>query len=317
MITVIVAFFDNRREARNTLHSLTAEYQAAAEIDYEVIALDNGSTQPLDPSKVTAFGPQFHYRFVETRSKSPAGAINAAAREANGEHLVVMIDGAHIVTPRVLQGMRRAFDEFESPFVATPPFHLGPKIQNQSVTEGYNQGVEDDLLERSGWKADGYQLYLASRSFADKGGGWFGCLPESGCVGLRKSSFLALGGFDERFESPGGGLVNLDFFERAVTSDSLEYVMLLGEATFHQFHGGVASNAPVADHPYPRFSEEYRRIRGKHFAPPLRRPYFIGHLPEQALPAAAASAAHGLIFWQQKGPAQSDLFAAGKGSAPR
>lgn len=213
--------------------------------------------------------------------------------------------------------MRRAFDLFDSPFVATPPFHLGPKIQNQSVLEGYDQRVEDDLLERSGWKADGYRLYLASRSFADRGGGWFGCLPESGCVGLRKASYRALGGFDERFESPGGGLVSLDFFERAVGDAALEYVMLLGEGTFHQFHGGVASNAPPAEHPYAKFSQEYQRIRGKHFAPSLRRPYFLGHLPDQALPAAAASAAHGLLFWQRKGPSQPDLFSPGPSAAPR
>lgn len=308
MITVIVSFFNNRREAMNTLHSLSAAYQRATAIDYEVIALDNGSSQPLDSADVAAFGPQFRHRIVETRSKSPAAAINAAARDARGEELVVIIDGAHILTPRILLGMRRAFDQFEAPFIATPPFHLGPKIQNQSVLEGYDQRVEDDLLERSGWRADGYRLYLASRSFADKGGGWFGQLPESGCVGLTRSSYIALGGFDERFESPGGGLVSLDFFERAVTSSALEYVMLLGEGTFHQFHGGVASNAPPAEHPFPRFSEEYRRIRGRHFAPPLRRPYFIGSLPEQALPAAAASASHGLLFWQQKGGAQPDLF---------
>jgi glycosyltransferase involved in cell wall biosynthesis len=313
VITVIVNFFNNRREARNTLHSLSASYQAgAADIDYEVVALDNGSSQPLDPAEVSAMGRRFRYHFVETRSKAPAAAINSAARDANGDRLVVMIDGAHILTPGVLLGMRRAFDQFESAFVATPPLHLGPKIQNQSVLEGYDQAIEDALLERCGWRDDGYRLFLASRSFADKGGGWFGCLPESGCIGLSKANYRALGGFDERFESPGGGLVNLDFFERAVTSRSLEYVMLLGEATFHQFHGGVASNAPITNHPYPRLHEEYVRIRGKDFVPPLRRPRFIGHIPDEALPAAAASAAQGLRFWQQKGKTQPDLFANGR-----
>ena len=308
MITVIASFFNNRREAMNTLHSLTARYQAAPDIDYEVIALDNGSAEPLEASAVEAFGPRFRHRFVETRSKSPAAAINAAARDAEGEELVVMIDGAHVLTPRILRGMRRAFDQFDSPFVATPPFHLGPRLQNQSVLEGYNQRVEDDLLERSGWKSDGYRLYLASRSFADRGGGWFGQLPESGCIGMKRESYMALGGFDERFESPGGGLVSLDFFERAASNDRLEYVMLLGEGTFHQFHGGVASNARPDEHPFRRFHDEYVRIRGKSFVPPMRRPYFLGGIPDQALPAAAASAAQGLRFWQEQGAPQPDLF---------
>jgi glycosyl transferase family 2 len=311
MISIIVNFFNNRREARNTLHSMTAAYQQGAKvIDYEVIALDNGSRKPLDAAEVRAFGPQFQHRFVDTTSKSPAAAINAAARDAAGDELLVLVDGAHILTPGVLQGARRAFDTFESPFVATAPFHLGPKIQNESVQQGYDQSVEDGVLERSGWKADGYRLYLASRSFADKGNGWFGWPPESGCVGLRKSDFLALGGFDERFQAPGGGLVNLDFFERAVSAPGLQYVMLLGEGTFHQFHGGVASNAPLTNHPYPKLHEEYVRLRGKNFVPPSRRPYFIGQIPDEALPAVAASAARGLAFWQKECPPLPDLFAA-------
>lgn len=309
MISVLVNFFNNRREARNTLHSLTAAYQReATSIDYEVVAIDNGSAEPLDPAQVQAFGPQFRHRFVQTTSRSPAAALNAAARAASGETLVVLIDGAHIVTPGVLRGVRRAFDLFASPFVATPPFHLGPKIQNQSVTEGYDAQAEEKLLERSGWRSDGYRLYHASRSFADKGGGWFGILPESGCFALSKRDYLALGGFDERFQSPGGGLVNLDFFERAVSSPGLQYVMLLGEGSFHQVHGGVASNAPLSNHPYARLHEEYARIRGRNFGPPLRRPAFLGQLPDEALPAAAASAAQGLKLWQQHGAPQPDLF---------
>ena len=307
MISVIVNFFNNRREAVNTLHSLSPQYQAGA-VDYEVIAIDNGSSQPLEPALFAALGPRFRYRFFETRSKSPAAAINAAAREALGEELVVMIDGAHILTPGVLDGMHHAFNTFRSPFIATPPFHLGPKIQNQSVMEGYNQRVEDELLARSGWQGDGYRLFLASRSFADKGGGWFGWLPESGCFGMSKSAYLEMGGLAEAFQAPGGGLVNLDFFQRAVSNPALQYVMLLGEGTFHQFHGGVASNAPGTNHPYPVLHAEYKRIRGKDFFPPLRRPYFIGYIRDEALPAATASAANGFRFWQENSPQPPDLF---------
>src|SRR5437867_3410895 len=103
MLSVVVNFFNNRREAQNTLYSLSRRYQRNIEnVEYEVIAVDNGSTEPLSEADVRAFGPEFRYRFVQTISRSPVGAMNAACRDAAGERLMVMIDGAHILSPKIL-----------------------------------------------------------------------------------------------------------------------------------------------------------------------------------------------------------------------
>jgi hypothetical protein len=309
MLSIVAAFFDNRREARNTLHSLSPAYQRGAEaLDYEVIALDNGSREPLDPAEVRAFGPRFRHRFVETTSKSPAAAINAAVREAAGDRVMVLIDGAHIVTPGVLALADEAFRRFESPFVVVPGFHLGPKRQNISVTEGYDQREEDRLLALADWKRDGYRLFLVSRAFADGGSGWFGKLFESGCFALRKQDYLRLGGFDERFRMPGGGLVNLEFFERCLGDAGLEYVMLLGEGSFHQFHGGFTTNKPMSEHPFEQCHDEYVRLMGKPLARTTRRPYVMGRLPDEALAFALASANFGLREWLAALPRQGDLI---------
>lgn len=300
MLSVVVNFHNNRREATNTLHSLTRAYQHdAGAIEFEVIALDHGSTLPLDEADVRAFGPEFHYRGVETKSVSPAAAINAACRDARGERLLVIIDGAHILSPGIYALANRAFAQFDAPLLATAPFHLGPKQQNESVVEGYNQHVEDGLLARSGWKRNGYRLYTIAGAFADPGMAWFGCAFESSCFGIGKDDFLELGGFDERFVARGGGLVALDFFQRAIARERGDYVMLLGEASFHQFHGGVASNAPKAAHPWQEFHDEYVRIRGNPFARVPRRPFYFGTLPNEALAAARISAEHGLALWQK------------------
>jgi hypothetical protein len=300
MLSVVVNFYNNRREAANTLYSLTRGYQRdIQDLDYEVIAIDNGSSRPLTDAQVRSFGPEFHYQYVQTTSISPAAALNATCRTARGDHLLVVIDGAHILSPGVLALAAKAFANFSSPFVATVPFHLGPKQQNQSVLEGYNQQIEDALLARSGWKQDGYRLYGIAGAFADPGLGWFGCLYESGCFGLRKADYVSLSGFDERFVSRGGGVVNLDIFQRAVARQDLQYVMLFGEASFHQFHGGVASNAPATQHPWEEFHAEYVRIHGKPFARVPRHPFFFGSLPNEALAAARASAHHGLEWWQK------------------
>jgi Glycosyl transferase family 2 len=300
MLSVVINFYNNRREAMNTLYSLTRAYQHdIRDLDYEIIAVDNGSSQPLSEGDVRAFGPQFHYRYVQTASISPARTINAACYEARGDCLLVVIDGAHILSPGILARASEAFVCFSAPFLATVPFHIGPKQQNQSVLDGYNQRLEDELLKRSGWKQNGYRLYDIAGSFADASMGWFGCLFESGCFGLRKTDFISLGGFDERFVARGGGLVNLDIFQRAVARQDMQYVMLLGEASFHQFHGGVASNAPATQHPWKEFHDEYVHIRGKPFARIPRRPFFFGNLPNEALGAARMSANHGLELWQK------------------
>lgn len=300
MLSVVVGFYNNRREAPRTLHSLTRSYQRdVAGLEYEVIAVDNGSGQPLDAAVVRAFGPEFRHQYTATTSVSPAQALNEACREARGEELLVVIDGAHILSPGILGNASRAFALFPAPFIATVPFHLGPKVQNESVLEGYDQQVEDLLLERSNWMQDGYRLYSVTGAFSDAGNGWFGGLFETGCFGIRKRDFLSLGGFDERFASRGGGLVNLDFFQRALARSELEYVMLMGEGTFHQFHGGVASNAPRAVHPWAEFHEEYRRIRGESFARVPRSPFLLGKLPREALHVAEVSMHLGSAFWRQ------------------
>src|SRR5688500_8268334 len=94
-LSVIVNFYNMRREAARTLYTLSAEYQRDVDAaDYEVIAVDNGSTSPLDEESVSAFGRGFRYVRVDTRDPSPCAAINAASRTARGENLMVCIDGA-------------------------------------------------------------------------------------------------------------------------------------------------------------------------------------------------------------------------------
>jgi glycosyltransferase involved in cell wall biosynthesis len=298
MISIVINFYNNPREAENSLYSLTRGYQNdLGDIPYEVIVLDNGSSQPLSKKQVHSFGPEFKYRYIPTTSVSPAQAINAACRDALGEEILVIIDGAHIISPGVLRRSIDAFDLFPSPFIATVPFHLGPMRQNESVLEGYNQTFEDRLLSECGWKYNGYNLYKIAGDFADACRGWFGCLFESSCFGIRKADYFFLGGLDERFRSRGGGLVSPDFFKRAVSRENMQYVMLLGEGTFHQFHGGVASNVPYLQHPAEEFHQEYIKIRGAPYQQVLRKPYHMGVLPDESLHVATISAGLGEEFW--------------------
>jgi hypothetical protein len=63
--------------------------------------------------------------------------------------------------------------------------------------------------------------------------------------------------------------------------------MLLGEATFHQVHGGVATNA--LSPPLDSFTTEYVRLRKMAFVPPDVKALFVGHVPTQIRSTLATS----------------------------
>jgi len=282
-LSLIVVFHDMDRESDRTLLTLAPGYQRqVTAADYEVIAVDAGSARPLAAGRVADRCPVA--RLVRApHAPSPAAAVNAAAREARGEAIALCIDGARMLSPGIVAGLLAGLRMFADPVIATLAWHLGPKVQNESILEGYDQVAEDRLLDSVDWQADGHELFRISALAASSAGGWFRPLSESNCLAVPRAAWDALGGLDERFRSPGGGFVNLDFYRRACGRAS-DLVILLGEGTFHQVHGGVATNAPWDRHPLPAFDAEYRSIRGMAFAPPARDAIYLGGLPAQALP---------------------------------
>jgi len=292
LLSVVVVFHNRVREASRSLFTLSRTFQRHIDdLTYEVIAIDSASTQPLTAGFVRSFGENFHYGYLETNSISPVDAVNHGVERASGEFVTVMIDGAHMLSPGLLANTAHVLRAFDNPFVATLSTHLGPGRQDLTVQAGYDQQQEDRLLASVDWKADGYELFRLTGSPADASLGWFGCLFESNCFTVRKSSFLQLGGFHRGFQARAGGLVNLDFFRQAVESPDLDYVLLLGEATFHQTHGRV---------PYPleQFHREYESIRGRPYDRPRRRPVYFGTLSPQAVPLTRISANKGLEWWE-------------------
>jgi hypothetical protein len=103
---------------------------------------------------------------------------------------------------------------------------------------------------------------------------------------MRRETFETLGGYDERFESAGGGLVNLDFYARTIELSDTELISILGEGTFHQFHGGAATGATgeAFEARCREWEEEYLRIRQQRYKGPQKRAEHIGHIPPEALP---------------------------------
>jgi glycosyltransferase involved in cell wall biosynthesis len=278
-LSVIAIFFNMRREAPRTLHSLSRGYQQLdASSRYEVLAIDNGSTTPLSAIAVRSFGPEFQYHYMDTDHPSPCATINQFIANAHFDNVMILIDGARILSPGIINLTYSALSAFPHPFIYTLGMHIGAKPQNYLVNEGYNQSMEDALFESIDWRSNGYSLFSISSVGLSSREGFFSRLTESNCFTLRKDDFVKAGLYQAQFQSPGGGLCNLEVFNRLNTLEWIQPVMLLGEATFHQFHGGVATNVPLDQHPWKAMEKEYARIVGENYRHKFRSPLYFGAL---------------------------------------
>lgn len=284
LLTVIVITYDMQREATRTLFALTPRYQLGINpAEYSVHVIDNGSPRPLGPGAVAAFGSNFRYTNFEATTPSPCMAINYGVESADTPYIMVLIDGARIPTPGMLKASLDAISLCGNPFIYSLGMHLGTKRQNESMLEGYDQGVEDKLLKSVAWRQNGYRLFDISVPGGSYRRGYTGKISESNCFCLRKVTFQALGGYDTRFVSPGGGLANLDFFNRAHQASDITPILLLGEATFHQYHGGVATNTPASDNTRRlAMAQESEKITGAPMRTNWRAPLYFGRVSTES-----------------------------------
>ncbi len=296
-LSIVVVVYRMPRQAMNTLHSLSAQHQRAADpASYEVVVVENLSDRCLEPGAVDTLAPNFRYLVREESGVSPASALNAGIGLARGSCIGLMIDGARMVTPGLVGQVLAAFRAFPQSLVAAPGYDLGPDQQQRSGVAGYDEAAEAELLGRVDWKRDGYRLFeIACFSPANQNG-YMTPLMECGCLFCPRAALDVIGGVDERFESRGGGMVNLDLYRGLASLSSLQLVVLPGEGSFHQFHGGVTSGGLREREAVVRaFQEEYRALRGAPFKAPRREPVLFGRVPTPALPFLQASTESALL----------------------
>jgi Glycosyl transferase family 2 len=293
-LSIVVVVYNMDREARRTLYSLSTKYQRGVSgRDYEVVVIDNGSMPPFPASYVQTLEGRFEYFHIDDARPSPATAVNFGVRRSRGEYVGIMLDGARLTSPGILQYALRAFRAFRNPIVTTLAWHLGPDIHRRAVAQhGYDRQREDELLARIRWPEDGYRLFEIAALAGSSREGWFAPPAESSSLFMSRSSFEALGGYDERFDQPGGGLVNMDTYARACALPDSELVMLLGEGTFHQIHGGVMTSATEdeSQRKLAAWTAQYAAIRNTPPRPPQKYSHYIGHVPPPALGSILASA---------------------------
>jgi hypothetical protein len=302
VLSVVVVVHDMARELPRTLRTLDPTFQQGiAPHDYEVVVVDNGSAEPVDASALP-FSGTLRVERIDPAPPSPALAANRGIEVAAGTLVGLVVDGARMASPRLLATARRAALLTDRPVITAPAYHLGEVPHMRAAEVGYDQRAEDALLAGCGWEDDGDALFGVSTFAGSSHRGWFGPMGESSSLFLDRSRWEELGGLDEAFDLPGGGLVNHDLYRRACSLPGIELVQMLGEGTFHQFHGGAATARRFT---WDDMHDQYVALRGEPYVPPALRPTYLGTLPDAALALLERSVAAAVDRQTRKGTAFS------------
>jgi cephalosporin hydroxylase len=286
-LTVVAVFYNMRREAARTLHSLSRAYQEQlADARYEVIAVENGSRgdQKLGEEFVRTFGPEFRYIDLGDQAHpSPVAALNQGIRAGRGQAFALMIDGAHVLTPGVLHFGLTGLATYKPAIVVTQQWYVGPGQQGDAMDNGYDEAYEDRLFEAIRWPSAGHRLFEIGHFVGDRD--WLDGLWESNCIFVSRALMEQVGGFDESFAMAGGGYANLELYERLGSSPDITVCTIMGEGSFHQTHGGTTTNQVDAETRRSRvfgYGQEYARLRGRFFRGPGKPIHFVGRIPNEA-----------------------------------
>jgi cephalosporin hydroxylase len=287
-LSVVVVFYNMKREAARTLHSLTRTYQQGiGDRTYEVIVVENGSApdQKLGEAFVKSFGREFRYLDMGDEAKpSPVFALNKGVEISSGRNIALMIDGAHVLTPGVLQYGLSGLELYEPAIVATQQWYVGPGQQPIAMAAGYDQAFEDGLFDDIAWPADGYRLFEIGHFIGERD--WFDGMWESNCIFAPRALLEQVGAFDESFSVAGGGYANLELYERLGSAPGVRVATILGEGSFHQVHGGTTTNQSEPDERHGTivgYAVHYADIRGRNYRGPGKRIHYVGTMFHDAM----------------------------------
>lgn len=266
-ISLIVISYNMARELPRTVQSLAPPYQLGCPRGRnEIIVMDNGSAEPPSERLFAAIDADIRVRIYGNATASPVAAINAGLAEAKAPLIGVWIDGARLASPGLLDACLQAARLHPRPVIASLNYQIGRSLQYFSDDRGYDQNAEDRLLASIDWPSDGYRLFEIATS--ELRGGPAGPMLESNALFLPRALWQELGGYDPAFIEPGGGLANADTLLRACALPQVQLIRVLGEGTFHQFHGGLSTSARIAAmQVLQQGSRAYLRRRGRPLAP--------------------------------------------------
>ena len=279
-LSIVIVYFNIPLQFSRSLFSLLPPFQKHITSDeIEIIVVDNGSSVSFDLSNFKTPAGNVKIIHISSPQVSPVKAINTGLNASCGKYIGVMIDGARIASPSLLIQALRALQIHERAIVGSKGRYLGPKLQRESIEEGYDQEIESKLLESIDWQNNGYDLFKISVFDESSGESFLDPICESNSIFMPRNLWHELNGYSLEFKSPGGGFVNPDTWRRACSLPNVLPVILIGEATFHQVHGGIATNGTLDT--IDKMHDEYRLIRGSDYIAPSVNIQYYGSLVSQ------------------------------------
>jgi glycosyltransferase involved in cell wall biosynthesis len=308
-LSVIVIIHRMSRQAANTLYSLSPAFQRnVSGSDYEIVVVENDSDDALGQARAEAQAENLRYFQRQEPGVSPVPALNFGFEQSRAPLVGFIIDGARMVTPRTIEYALAAGRIFDHPLCVVPGYHLGAKQHHFHETSGYSEEVERELLEKIDWKNNGYDLFSVCCFSGANPRGFFTQFLESNCFFCRRESFEKIGRADPRFNLPGGGSVNIFVYHALARLPESRLVVLAGEGSFHQFHGGVTTmEVEDRDERLQTHRTNLAEVFGGPFKGMHREPTILGSLPaasEAFLQVSSKHASDQYFFCRGKGVPQ-------------
>ncbi len=290
ILSIIVVGYKMPRQLENTLYSLSNEFQLNVHRDdYEVIVVENESQEVLDPLFTETLSGQYRYFLRSEASQSPVAAVNFGFSKSRGEFSCLIIDGARMLTPRTLEFALMAYRMNPQSVVMVPGYHLGDQEQHLH-DEAYSFERDESMLESIDWKNNGYKLFAISTFSNGNRRGFLQPMMECSCVFSSLAKFEEIGYADERFTLAGGGAINLHIYRKLGMLENSTLVVLAGEGSFHQFHGGVTtSNDTEREKTMAAYTSQLNELWPGGFQALRRDPILLGAISKWATPHLSES----------------------------
>ena len=260
---LVITPYNMENYLTGTLFSLSKYYQNLE--DYEVLTINNGG-EKINENFFYKFGRNFKYKYIEKSDADvhPYIEINKTIEKTHHDKIVIICDGARICSKNILDDYIKILNKSEFDICTCPSYHLGFDLQRKSILSGYNSKFEDNILKRSRWWLEGSSIFDISVLGGSSDSNLYKKLQvESNCLGISKKFFLEIGGFSKNFKIPGGGQINIEFFQKLVSNKKTKINYFINHGTFHQLHGGMSTNSKDFKKQKKNENEELKNINLK------------------------------------------------------